>query len=363
MLNIKTQFGFATVLFSVLILAILSVITTVSSKVSISEQRVSANEARTNQAFNAADAGIDAGLSHLQNYADAIIVDGDSDGFIDSYTHADITNVVLSNNSRYTITYSNPTAGDFNVVEITATSFNDDSTSTRVLKQKVMLDITIVSSPVSTLTARGIVDISGNLEISNTESDITIWSGGSAELSGSAKTVISNDSSSSDSSGNGRDVYDTDSHLSSVSESDFFKLFFTSSPEQIQRSANIQLAGTGTDNYSSQLDGKGGVSIWVDQSAGTAKLNANVVIGSPTKPVILFVDGDMHMNGGVKIYGLVYVTGELTTTGNSDIYGAMISQNSVTGSGTPNIHFDSAVLNNLDSVGTYTKVPGSWRDF
>ena len=100
-------------------------------------------------------------------------------------------------------------------------------------------------------------------------------------------------------------------------------------------------------------------------------------IGSAAEPALLVVNGNLEFTGaglGVNIYGLVYtrlpvpnpagLTGWVTNGMGGQINGAVVSEGGVSGSGSPTIVHDPAVLNRLRyAVGTFVRVPGSWRDF
>jgi hypothetical protein len=104
--------------------------------------------------------------------------------------------------------------------------------------------------------------------------------------------------------------------------------------------------------------------IWVD---GDLNVNSNVTIGSANDPIILVVDGDVHFNGTIQLYGVVYSTGmtwDNTGGGGALIRGAAISEGNYTGNGTPDYFYDPNVLSRLrNTLTSFVRVPGSWRDF
>jgi hypothetical protein len=137
--------------------------------------------------------------------------------------------------------------------------------------------------------------------------------------------------------------------------------------ETLRNQANIRLAGCGTLGPASV-----GL-IWVD---GDCSLNANVVVGSATSPVILVVtDGDLTMNGGSSINGMVFsfrkpttvADFELNMIGGALVNGVVASNHSVGhANGTFNSVYDADVLAQLemhDAFQRVARVPGSWRDF
>ena len=96
-------------------------------------------------------------------------------------------------------------------------------------------------------------------------------------------------------------------------------------------------------------------------------LNSNGTYGSPTAPVILVVNGNVHVQGTITIYGVLYCqdgTWDNTGGGDAQIVGAAIAEGNFTATGTPNPTYDPNVLRRLrETTGQYAKVPGGWRDF
>ena len=104
--------------------------------------------------------------------------------------------------------------------------------------------------------------------------------------------------------------------------------------------------------------------VWVNNDL---RLSGVLSIGSPEHPVLLVVEGQVQLSGGVVIYGLIYslaASWDTTGTGNAQVHGALISQGDVVGNGTPELTYDAEILKRLHgNAGTFTRVPGSWRDF
>ena len=119
-------------------------------------------------------------------------------------------------------------------------------------------------------------------------------------------------------------------------------------------------------NYSSDLNGVVGQTIWIEQTGGTARINGNTTIGSATQPVILIVNGNFKAKGNTTIYGIVYVAKNWNNGGggNLNIIGAAVVEGNFSGKGSPNITYDPTVLNRLqETQGVFVKIPGTWRDF
>jgi Tfp pilus assembly protein PilX len=330
------------------------------------EQKVQNNEYHSQQSFEAAEAGIEFGLAYLNSNKPSIIVDSNNNGFIDAFTNAQITNVAFANNTAFSILYTNPVGTNFSIIQIASIGTADNGNNSNVISVIAKLFPFDASTPQAGLIARGGVNLSGNVTITNTSTGTTIWSGGATALSGSASTAGTN-GQVSNSGSIGADVVQNDANLSSLSGDQFFSGTFGQTKAQAQSSADVTYTNSGSTNYSSLLNGVTGQSIWINQTGGSsAQLSGNSVIGSPTKPVVLVVNGPLQANGTTTIYGIVYVIGDWDNSGGGTltINGSAIVEGSMTGTGTPNINYTPDIFNNLtQTVGTYVKVPGSWRDF
>ncbi len=103
--------------------------------------------------------------------------------------------------------------------------------------------------------------------------------------------------------------------------------------------------------------------VWV---AGDLVLDGPVALGSPLQPVVLVVEGAAQFNGAVRVHGVVYsasLSWNNTATG-ALLRGALITEGDVQGNGAPDLFYDAAVLAALKgSGGSFARVAGSWRDF
>ncbi len=357
------QQGVATLVMSVVLLGTMTVLGFMTAQTAITEQKVVANEYRATQAFEAAEAGLQYGSALLESDSARLVLDANSDGYIDAATGSDINDAALQNGAKYTVSYRNVTPGDFSLLEITSVGKSIDGTVLRTIKELYVNRTYISSSPVNSLTAKGTVDLSGNLTITNANTKRTIWAGGAVSLSGSASTDAGG-GDGSDSGGLNPDVTANDAFLSSMTNDAFFEAFMGGDKTTLKSKADIKLSGSGLTNYSSTLNGKKGVSIWIDQSSGDAMLSGGV-IGSEEQPVILIVNGNLKFVGNNTIYGLVYVTQDWNNAGAGtiEINGAVVIEGNVSATGTPDINYSPLVNTNLQQkVGTHVKIPGSWAD-
>jgi Tfp pilus assembly protein PilX len=325
-------------MFSLLFLGSLVVLST--AKTIKANSTVVRNQIFEDQAFEAAEAGGEFGLVHLKDNRSTILVDTDSDGYIDSYAPAATTNVNNGNGTTYTITYSNPTANNFDITQISVVGTTDGGSVTKNITQlAIRIPYLKISPPAGFITKDG-VTLGGNVHIENTVTGTTIWSGGGVSLSGSADTN-GGGGVTSDRRNINTDIAQNDAQLSGLTNNEFFESFIGSDKATAESSADIVLTYNGNQNLSAILDPdeNNGKIIWVNQDSGTARFSGNATIGSPEEPVILIIDGDFKANGTTDIYGLVYVTQDWHNSGggNLTIHGAVIVEGAFSGTGTPNI--------------------------
>ncbi|MDX1811281.1 MAG: hypothetical protein R3240_04995, partial [Gammaproteobacteria bacterium] len=95
-----------------------------------------------------------------------------------------------------------------------------------------------------------------------------------------------------------------------------------------------------------------------------------VTLGSAAYPVVVVVDlansGTFQMKNNATIYGLLLVKSAGGTWNNSSnnatVYGAVVVENGNINATGLNVRYDKEVYDNLNRVGVYTRVPGSWSD-
>lgn len=362
----KNHKGAATLVFTLILITITSLIIFFAANYSILGSQSITNINRNYQAFEAAQAGLEFGINFLNQNNTAILA-SPSGGYLQPYSNSYTTNVTLTNNSKYSITYSNPVANDYTLILVTSVGTSDDNSATHTASQLLKFGSMLINAPTRPLTTQGNVTLRGSSEIINQYNDNTVQSGGSTVLSGSASTITSSGVSSTAST-TGSDINQNNSSLSSMSNSDYFATNFGLSPDNIKSSAAHYYANSSNTNYQDDLSGLTGTSIWIDQTGGTASLNGTVTIGSASNPVLLIVNGNINFSGNITIYGYVFILGSSTTdlTGNVTIVGGMASTGNIDATGSIQVSYSPTVLSNLQnnpSMHYYAKIPGSWKDF
>lgn len=318
-----------------------------------------------NHAFEASQAGMQFGINYLRKNSDTIL-SRRFNGYLLPYSDSNTQNVSLGNNSTYTITYSNPIQNNYDLILITSVGQSADSNATRTTTQLVEYGSLLLTQPDRPIISKGAVSLSGSSRVINISDNDTIISGSTVSLSGSSFTF--NDDGLSSTSGNIKnDITQDDSGLSGLSDNDLFSSYFGLSESLIKSSAGYTYSHDGDNDYSADLDGKQGTSIWIDQTSGNAIISGDTLIGSFNNPVLLVIDGNTVFTDSVVLFGFLYVSGTSVNIGGSTvIIGGVSAPNALNLSGGAQVIYSRSVLDNLqdhDNSRYYARVPGSWKDF
>lgn len=104
--------------------------------------------------------------------------------------------------------------------------------------------------------------------------------------------------------------------------------------------------------------------VWVE---GDLTLAGPLTLGSAQHPVLIVVNGSVRLTGAVMLHGLIYgqaLSWNHTTGSGAAVRGALISEGDYRGDATPELFFDAELLALLKSnSGSFVRVSGSWRDF
>jgi Tfp pilus assembly protein PilX len=215
------------------------------------------------------------------------------------------------------------------------------------------------TAPGAALTAKTDVNI-GNaaLGVINTDvytNGITIDAGGTITAPNARLTTIPGSPASSS-------TIAGDTSLSSISTDQLFATFFGMSKTEFQASATLTTDANFNTDYANAC-----ASCRVFWVEGDLDLSGTHTYGDSTNPVIVVVNGNVHINGTINMTGILYAantTFDDTGGGNLFLRGAAVSEGSFTGNGTPDIFFDASVMRVLTRVpGAFIKIPGSWKDF
>lgn len=245
--------------------------------------------------------------------------------------------------------------------KVTSTGTNgNQSAETRVIVRKLFLTASVRGA----VTAAGNVSVGGNASVGagdpgdENPTGVATYSAGTASTSGSGTIVGS--------------ALDNKAYPG-------FQATFGMTPAEMRASATITATYTAdTSNPPAVPSGTVGAVIWItakDSLGANRKIlftgdkTGPFVLGSPSQPVVLVVDGNLTMNT-VIVYGIIYVTGEFRNQGSSQIRGAVFVEDTGTTdlSGTsnppPKIGYSRSVLNRLDKgsgLFPFRAVKGTWQ--
>lgn len=413
------QQGAATLLTALVLLISITLVALFTSKTVLVETQITADNYRTGQAAAAANAAMNQAVAYFKVGG----LDQDTNELVDftgpgaepteascamPATTAFPLTLTSGTQTTYAQFYFNNASGNacdctgascmsainMNRALVTAKGWSDDCTAVRTITQCVTTYNIFDSgeSPQQPFVSKAGVGVFGNAKIINRYTNSSIWSGGSDDVHGasygtylrpSGKEMADYTAAQLDSAdentntqlvsnrdaGNGIDVITNDPTLGTKTTSttnyndpaqnQFFDTFFAHTKAEIKNAAadNSQMLAAGVS-----LAGKTGL-VWVN---GNAAIH-NVDVGTPAKPIILIVDGDLDLTGG-NIYGVVYVTGELKIAGNPVVRGSMVSESgSNTGAGTLTLVYKPWGGDGTSSPpfidGTGAIIAGSWKDW
>lgn len=391
------QTGSATLAMSLILLILITMVSVYTSRTVLLEKKISANDFRERQAFEAAESGLTTAISYL---ASAGGFDKDNDGVLDPVFDTDAdgigdtNNLVYSDNSSVTVTLN----GAFPSFELQSVGLSDDLTATRTVQSLVATVDALPNAPDNPLTTRGTVIINGSATVHNPEGHSTIWSGNDVELGANNATAtnIANptdpgyptcmDTSmtcsttrSSSKVAIGLDVIEHDSSLGNLTPAQMFQNFFGTSMANYRESrVSLDVLAANANNLATDTASPGvhlgaGEVIWVEGNTSLNKTTVGcevAVTGGGTcpaasvNPSVIIINGDLETSGTPHFYGLLYVVGDINMSSSTNVMGAaIVSGNTSSTSGSLDVWFNSDVLNQVRDNGPLAGAPGSWQDW
>jgi len=382
----KRQGGVITMVVSLGILLLTTLVVFNVANAILMEQRIVNNDARSKQAFEAAEAGLTAATTYIR-----IDPDRNNDGVIDPVF--DTTGDGIGDSDTQTVgqgsvvvTTEDLSGGDMLSVRISAQGFSDDMSATRTVTYTLIRVNPLPNSPENPLTSRGAAIVSGAATVHNPEGHSTIWSGTDVDLGSnnttSTRVPDTNHSgypacmdipmtcalvSSSNRQMLGVDVIENDSSLGGLNQSEFFQNYFGMTPTAYRSAMATIDTTSAADAHLATHE-----VVWIegDTTFNNATVGCEVhVPGNNTcpqaniKPSIVIVNGNASFSGTPKIYGLLFVLGNVNLTGNTTVFGALAAGGDMGGSGNLDIWYNSQVLKNTQFAGAATGSAGTWRDF
>jgi Tfp pilus assembly protein PilX len=395
----RRQSGVVTLTMTIILLVLVTMVAIYTGRSVLFEQRVSGNDFRSRQAFEAAESGLQVAISYLSSVGGA---DKDEDGATDSIFDTDADGVGNTNTMAFAdgsqVTVS--MAGAFPAFTISATGLSDDRTATRTIRAIGTTADGLPALPGTPLTTRSAVVIDGSATIYNPEGNSTIWSGSDVGLgsNNSTATQIADPTDigypscmdtamtcstvrSSNRVSVGLDVLENDTSLGSLTTQQTFAYFFGMSMEQYRASrVSLEVAPADANNLVTNANNPGvqlatGEIIWIEGDTSfennttvgcSVQLNGNsLCAAADTDPTIVIVNGDLVASGTPNITGLLYVTGNFELVGNMTVQGAMIISGEFfnDASGSFDLWYNSSVLDSTRDNGPLAGAPGSWHDW
>jgi len=424
-MTFRFQKGAATLIFSILILLIISFVSLYTAKSIVTETKITNNEIRGSAAFEAAQAGVELAISRFKDkkrptpvnpngFFDNAFIGGAYDGSFDAAKI--IYYEVINDPTSREISSAEVLVECFICEEgvykylITSTGFSDDRSSSKTITVFLDNKPVVDNVPDNPLITKGNIVMKGSADVYNHEGASSIWSGGAVDFKKVA-TKIANpsdpnypdclDSSftcetvSASNGDQGIDIIPNDKTLASYNDEELFLNFFGQTYTEFKtRQDIVKYSEPSKTSYDkSDIYPASGTlfkeTIWVD---GDLTLNGGVYgcdattdnaidnaslplplpkgstecsVNGTLAPVTIVVDGNLSLAGQAQIYGLVFVFGDIDFKGNPDVVGAVITDGEVSSDvgGTPEIWFNSDVLKGSNDATSFSPVSGGWRDF
>jgi Tfp pilus assembly protein PilX len=328
---VRKQIGAATLLITFVLFLAAIFLMLYAVNFSRLQQKTASNSYNSNQAFEAAEAGLEFGMAYL-NTNSATITASPTNGYINyGSANSSLTNVSLANNAKFSVVYTNPTQNNYLLIQVTSTGTSADGSSTRTVRQQVYGGTSALKYAITTqqnFTASGNVTVTGQNGVN---------AGGT--VTGSGNINISQTTAN-------------DTALANLSSDTLFSNIFGMSKSSMQSQSTYYASGSGV-NYSN-LSGN----VWINSGVS---ISGNATIGTQANPVLLIVNGNFTGSGTATIYGVIYVMGTTTVSGNFTVNGGLVSQGSITMSGTSSA-YNAQIVSQLTAHG-FSRVTGSWKDF
>lgn len=368
--SINAQKGAMMLTASVLLLVLVSIGTIYTGKIKVLEHKITVNTQNQKMAFSTAEVGLMKAFGRLH---DEPRWDGTA------FTE------VLDDGSQYTVSGIRQdidrNSASVTVITLTSSGTSPDGLSTVSISEQGLQYSVIANPPDVPLIVAGGMAVGGNFEVAanpnggGTGVPLSIWTDLEVDLTNGSGTTCGlqefSDGNCSTAPYSEKGFKDLDILDDDPNFPDDLMEYLFNVPEEEWQTIRADADEVVTDCSGLNANSKG--LIWVD---GDCSVNANTVIGSILSPVVLLVtDGDITMNGGAEIYGMIFsfrkpgvlADFELNMVGGALVYGVVASNHPIGhANGTYNSVYDADVLAQLemnDAFKRIARVQGSWRDF
>ena len=400
-----------------IILVLAALVTIYTTTTSVKEQQVTADQYRSEQAFSAAQAGVDTALERHNHFetptppdgcgitvpperditSDCTDFSGSEKGsfkvmFCDIWDDAndtlDTTKMEQFLKDKHSCLY--PITADADGfhndrrVGILSVGKPDDNSGRRTISviSTPALFTDLAGSPVSPLVAKGVADINGGLTIINRYSNLTVWSGDETTIkSNAAKTYIEDPHSPSETreekisinpannailasakGSNNADIIDNDYNLATLTDEGLFQGYFSDTLVNIKGMSEVYT------NTNVLVEDRRGL-IWLEVGGTSGNIGDwGDCTQNPPKQVLLVIEteGTAIFNSTVKVCGLVFVLGDVRLNGGLEVTGAVISVADLkVGGGGATVVYDPKVITDplAGFRGSRGIEPGTWKDW
>lgn len=414
------QRGVATLLIVMALFFLVSLVAAYASRSLIFEQRTSANQYRSTQAFEAAEAGVEWALGQLNaGRVDASCLptnDPAFDSFRERYLTVDpVTGLYgaaewnnagalqtrragcVRNGAAWTcdcpaagvpvlavpagpgtfpafrvrfegggvpgllrIVSIGCTAANVNCLDTARGSAGDAAAQVVAL---VSLAPAMPTSPAAPLTLRGNLDVGAfPLHVANTDAatnGITIHAGGTVNAAAAKLESVPG-------APGGLSVVDSDPSLAGLSADRMFTSFFGATRSTLKRQPTTVVLDCGAacgEALRVAVERNPGRPVWVN---GDLTVDGDLQIGTPENPALVIVEGKIDiLSAGTRIVGIVYSqAADWASGGTGIVQGAVLAEGNLAGASAPAVLFDAPVVNRIRlTTGPMIRVPGGWRDF
>lgn len=374
----------------------------------ITEQRIAANEVRSQAAYQAALAGLDHAIAYfdsgrkVEEFAPGLGASAPTASpprganYRVQFCSPGASAPACAANIAAPLACTPPASAELRTPMIVACGWSTDTSAVIRMVQLVAGAPSAAGSITTPVVTYGTNNmLTGGGSILNYFNDLTVWSGGPVPTqSATGKTFVRNIVSdpvplatanyreagnspacnnppthytcSSSGSSVGPDVISNDTALSTLNASQYFATFLGSAPADYRASKVTYTVDAGLPASDSNTTSVGAIPadkqynqvIWIEGNVSSQIPN----LGTPTAPVIVVINGNWDVTGSPVINGLVFVTGTVSGNGNATIYGALIA-NQVNINGNFKVIYDPTGLGLTQRLGRAGTVPGSFRDW
>lgn len=326
-----------------------------AARVTLTEQRLTANDVLAHEAFAAAQAGLEVAFAGIRR-PDPAEVAFDADGHVAMEGPA----ATLVNGARYATRMSNHglTAWEVTLLRIESRGISSDGIGTRLVEQLARHQPWLANPPPAPLVVRGDVVLADGSVLRNSSRPYAIWSGGGIVAADTALVEVAGTAPCPHPA-----ICEDDARLAALSPDTFFSNFFGLQAEVV-RSASIIVPCAPCDagDLIAGPDGRHRP-LWIEGDAGTIVIGGGAT-GSPAAPVLIVIDGDLVIGADTMVHGLLHVRGNwLAGAGSLRVQGAVIIEGSVQEPVGLALEYDSGILDMLAEYGPYARIAGSWIDF